>query len=1801
MKRLFSVIMVCLLCVSMFSIFAPKAKGDSAYFTDIVQLTTNPYDDRGAGWSPDSSKIAYGAFADSWYRHIWVMNCDGSGKTQLTFGNVVDHDPCYSPDGTKIVFSRYGLRDIDGSDLMIMNADGTNILQLTSTGLHRGQPRWSHNGQRLAFYYGGAGTTTNEIHIMNTDGTNEITVVSSTYPVMNPYWSPDDTKLVYTMDDGIWIVNTSPPYQTTRVFQTSLPTMYAVFSPDGKYIMYASGVYGAGQHQDLYLIDIYGNFMGQLTYDTKFGYQFDWSPDGQYIAFDSISSGNYDIWRARIVTDSGLVGYWKFDEGSGNIAHDSSGNGNDGTVVGASWTSGVSSGALKFDGIDNYVGVPSLPSVCVTGNQISVQLWIKPAVTLDASTPITNILDKGDEYGFQMDQYSSGRIWFFVWLQGAPWQGIQTATSRWEADSWYLLTGTYDGSSLKMYVNGVLENSRLLSSDLSTSGYPLAIGSYCLGSKNFFNGVIDEVKIYNYARTAEEIQADAGSFVRAWKDVGSIGLENDRLLIHGLSSTGNYRWFFDYLIFKDTGTMWYQPWGELAMLVYPNFQWNGVSTSDFEVNAYTETDKAYLRYSITSGNLREELTYTIFAGKPYVYLTLFMTNIGSVTENTYAGAQFTTWIAGDHANDYFYIPGHGQGQFNGIGNVNFPDATETCVAMWDQNKGEGCGMLSTNGFVPSNMISEDFGIGEGFKFISDSFTLAPGQSSATYNCYYYFFVGTGSQQTQDFYDLSAPAQKRILIVNTPGTFGETWYLPDGTPFTLMSYLRNNGFAVDLLTDLASRPLSSSMVPSYDVVILPSWFFDTPANLQFQSILLNYVQQGGGLLFAGQSGFAETLDASLGFKYIDGGFVDANIVDYNHPIMQGITELPKAGGVFVDWDNVINDSPLSPNTAILARTSDSNNRIALIAFQYGNGRVVAGPSDGLLRPYGPTGVDSWNVVSQPVIKNVLLINALNWVAKVLPLPPTYDVTVQAHCDTEGSDVSISVWLDNSNMEYTPYTYSGLSGTHTLTASQYDTSSHPFKQWSTGSTSLTITVNSGGAYTAYYGTTPPPTYDVIVQAHCNTEASDVAVSVWLDQSGSNMHDTPHTYSGLSGTHTLTASQSDTSSHPFEQWSTGSTSLTITISSGGTYIAYYGTAAPSTYSATVQAHCNTESSDVVVSVWLDSSASNMEYTPYTYSGLSGTHTLTASQYDTSSHPFKQWSTGSTSLTITINSGGTYTVYYAAVPDFQVTVTPASQRIGRTESTTYEVSISSLNEFSGIVSLDATSTPNGDLTFSFNPPSLTLAPNAIATSTLSVSTQYSTKAQDYSITITATCQQKTKTATSLLSVLQTDGIETTVALDSINCLQTEFSIQQNFWLFGPQAPALGGSQIYWVQNIVWVDRLGLIMRGCFEIFNYTSWPTVTLVNWWDHLGTGVEKTTVMMRSTIDGSQLVLANDFSSMTWQIPTPIAADCFISTTQQLPYTSSTTFGFKPEIVLVGSLSIDDILTGQADFVPVTKGHIDTYLRQSNSGSWVGGINSVINSAAEAATQEKSTGLRWHENGDFEYAYGFSQPGLKFVPNYWGNKVTPPAVPSATGSSATVMMVFVQCPVNLSIYDSLGRHLGYNGSTGQIDSEIPGGLYYSSNGMEGALIVSPSNNYDIILVGTGVGNYNLTLEYIGSTQTVTKSYTGTTSAQQTNYYSELISSGGQATPISWEYVFKDTKHGTMLKISSDDKYFQFTAPGKDFGIKHDPKMIVLKNLIAIGYSDSGMCLAAVAMNKLDLCAALAYDRQTRKEYLLAGRQS
>ena len=168
---------------------------------------------------------------------------------------------------------------------------------------------------------------------------------------------------------------------------------------------------------------------------------------------------------------------------------------------------------------------------------------------------------------------------------------------------------------------------------------------------------------------------------------------------------------------------------------------------------------------------------------------------------------------------------------------------------------------------------------------------------------------------------------------------------------------------------------------------------------------------------------------------------------------------------------------------------------------------------------------------------------------------YSVTIKAHCKTEGVDVSVSITMDGSPTgQNTPHTFTGLTGTHTFTVPSSDPHGHPFSQWNTGETSTTITVTTGGTYTAYY----QEPYDVTIKAHCNTQGVDVSVSITMDGSPTG-YSTPHTFTSLTCTRTFTVPSTDPHGHPFKQWSTGQTCRAITVTTGGTYTAYYEEAPP------------------------------------------------------------------------------------------------------------------------------------------------------------------------------------------------------------------------------------------------------------------------------------------------------------------------------------------------------------------------------------------------------------------------------------------------------------------------------------------------------------------------------------------------------------------------------------------------------------------------------------------------------------------
>lgn len=216
---------------------------------------------------------------------------------------------------------------------------------------------------------------------------------------------------------------------------------------------------------------------------------------------------------------AGLVACWHFDEGTGGIAYDSSGNGNDGAIYGAEWTDGVSGQALSFDGVNDYIEVPYTSSFYP--DEISIELWFNiqgiqnsiPCYGNYYSVLLGTSLKESKSYHFLLFQNQSLKV--YMWNQ-TSYTTIMTPPLL--TNEWYYIVVTFDGSTMNLYLNGNLLKSKLRTNPIVKKPNDLIIGnednSYCNGDSldSPFYGFIDEVSIYNYALSASAIEVNYNTF-----------------------------------------------------------------------------------------------------------------------------------------------------------------------------------------------------------------------------------------------------------------------------------------------------------------------------------------------------------------------------------------------------------------------------------------------------------------------------------------------------------------------------------------------------------------------------------------------------------------------------------------------------------------------------------------------------------------------------------------------------------------------------------------------------------------------------------------------------------------------------------------------------------------------------------------------------------------------------------------------------------------------------------------------------------------------------------------------------------------------------------------------------------------------------------------------------------------------------------------------------------------------------------------------------------------------------------------
>jgi hypothetical protein len=197
----------------------------------------------------------------------------------------------------------------------------------------------------------------------------------------------------------------------------------------------------------------------------------------------------------------GLVLYLSMDEYSGLIAYDGSGYSNDGTIDGASWVDGKFGKALSFDGINDYVKVLHSSSLALT-HEVTITAWINFADTLGYRVIVRKVGVNWIDYGLTLNWDNNHLVAGITDSDGVLHELSSIFELTPNVD--YFVGMTYNNSVLKLFVDGVLDNSLTINKDIYNSGLDFFMGSHA-GTEQFFEKNIDEVRVYNRAKSEDEI------------------------------------------------------------------------------------------------------------------------------------------------------------------------------------------------------------------------------------------------------------------------------------------------------------------------------------------------------------------------------------------------------------------------------------------------------------------------------------------------------------------------------------------------------------------------------------------------------------------------------------------------------------------------------------------------------------------------------------------------------------------------------------------------------------------------------------------------------------------------------------------------------------------------------------------------------------------------------------------------------------------------------------------------------------------------------------------------------------------------------------------------------------------------------------------------------------------------------------------------------------------------------------------------------------------------------------------------
>jgi Tol biopolymer transport system component len=243
----------------------------------------------GATFPGSNGRIAFES-SQSGMSQIYTMDPDGSNVVRLTNGTGADHAPSWSADGRTVVFDRTIGPD---TDIYAINADGTGERRLTTTGV-ASVGTWSPDGSRIAFTQSNGPNGQMDIFTMNADGSNVVNVTNTLASEDKPSWSPNGARLAFMSDrNGVMQIFTANAdgtgvTQLTTVLQGDNED--PDWSPDGTRIAFMSNRDSAslGTFFQIYTMDATGGGAVRVSSEPTDAELPSWSPDGTKLLFTSL-------------------------------------------------------------------------------------------------------------------------------------------------------------------------------------------------------------------------------------------------------------------------------------------------------------------------------------------------------------------------------------------------------------------------------------------------------------------------------------------------------------------------------------------------------------------------------------------------------------------------------------------------------------------------------------------------------------------------------------------------------------------------------------------------------------------------------------------------------------------------------------------------------------------------------------------------------------------------------------------------------------------------------------------------------------------------------------------------------------------------------------------------------------------------------------------------------------------------------------------------------------------------------------------------------------------------------------------------------------------------------------------------------------------------------------------------------------------------------------------------------------------------------------------------------------------------